>query len=64
MWSAKVKCKKVFKNIDSHKFCVGDTYNVVNGKLIFPNGDESCGDYDCIEKLNECFYAVFEEVEN
>ena len=64
MWDTKVKCKKVFKNIDSHKFCVGDTYNVVNGKLIFPNGDKSCGDYDCIEKLNECFYAVFEVVEN
>lgn len=64
MWNTKVKCKKVYKNIDSHKFCVGNTYNVINGRLILPNDDKSCGTYDCIEKLNECFYAVFEEVEN
>lgn len=64
MWNTKVKCIKVYKNIDSHWFCVGNTYNVINGKLILPNGDESFGTYDCVEKLNECFYAVFEEVEN
>lgn len=62
MWNTKVKCKKVYSIIDNRGFCVGNTYNVVNGKLILPNGDESFGTYDCIETLNENFYAVFEEV--
>lgn len=64
MWSAKVKCKKVYIRLDNHGFRAGNTYQIINGKLILPNGDESCGTYDCVEKLNECFYAVFEEVES
>lgn len=64
MWNAKVKCKKVYSTIDNRDFCVGYTYNVINGKLILPNGDASYGTYDCVEKLNENFYAVFEEVES
>ena len=64
MWNSKVKCKKVYSILDTHKFVVGNTYDVINGKLILPNGNESYGTYDCIEKLNEGFYAIFEEVEN
>ena len=64
MWNSKVKCKKVYQILDNHKFVVGNIYNVINGKLILPNGNESYGSYDCIEKLNEGFYAIFEEVEN
>ena len=64
MWNSKVKCKKVYQILDNHKFIVGNTYNVINGKLILPDGSESYGTYDCVEKLNEGFYAVFEEVEN
>ena len=64
MWNTKIKCKKVYKNLDVHNFEVGDDYEVINGRLILPNGEESCRVYDTIEHLNECFYAVFEEVEN
>ena len=64
MWNSKVKCKKVYQILDTHKFFVGNTYDVINGKLILPNGNESYGTYDCVEKLNEGFYAIFEEVEN
>lgn len=64
MWNSKVKCKKVYSTIDNRGFCIGHTYNVINGKLILPDGNESYGTYDCVEKLNEGFYAVFEEVEN
>ena len=64
MWNSKVKCKKVYQILDNHKFVVGNTYNVINGKLILPDGNESYGTYDCIEKLNEACYAVFEEVES
>lgn len=64
MWNSKVKCKKVYQILDNHKFVVGHTYDVINGKLILPNGNESYGTYDCVEKLNEGFYVVFEEVEN
>ena len=64
MWNTKVKCKKVYKNLDVHNFKVGDYYEVINGRLILPNGEESYRVYDTIEQLNECFYAVFEEVEN
>ena len=63
MWNAKVKCKKVWSTIDTRGFEVDKIYNVVNGKLILPNGEESCLDFDCIEKLNESFYATFEEVD-
>lgn len=63
MWNSKVKCRKVYRNIDNRGFVVGNTYKVINGKLILPNGEESYGTYDCIEKLNEAFYAWFEEVE-
>ena len=52
MWNSKVKCIKTYKNIDNHKFVVGHTYNVINGKLILPDGNESYGTYDCVEKLN------------
>ena len=64
MWNSKVNCKKFKQILDTHKFFVGHTYNVINGKLILPDGNESYGTYDCVEKLNEGFYAVFEEVEN
>ena len=64
MWNSKKKRKKVYQILDNHKFVVGNTYNVINGKLILSDGNESYGTYDCIEKLNEGFYVVFEEVEN
>ena len=64
MWNSKVKCKKVYQILDNHKFIVGNAYNVINGKLILPDGNESYGTYDCVEKLNKGFYAVFEEVES
>ena len=64
MWNSKVKCKKVYKNLDVHNFEVGNYYEVINGRLILPNGEGSYRVYDAIEQLNECFYAVFEEVEN
>ena len=64
MWNSKVKCKKVYENLDVHSFEVGDYYEVINGRLILPNREESYRVYDTIEQLNECFYAVFEEVEN
>ena len=64
MRNYKVTCKKEHQILDNHKFVVGHTYNVINGKLILPDGNESYGTYDCIEKLNEGFYAVFEEVES
>ena len=62
-WNTKVKCIKTYKNIDNHKFVAGHPYNIHNGKLILPDGNESYDTYDCVEKLNEGFYAVFEEVE-
>lgn len=63
MWNSKVKCKKVYVSLDN-KFNEGSTYDIIDGKLIFPNGNESCRTYRCIEELNECFYAVFEEAKN
>ncbi len=62
MWNAKVRCKQVWCKLDTRGFKIGKTYDVKNGKLIFPNGKKSKCTYDCIEKLNESFYAVFEEV--
>lgn len=64
MWNSKVKCKKAYKSLDGHGFCEGNTYKVVDGKLIFPNREESSVTYNCIEELNEGFYAVFEEAKN
>ena len=63
MWNAKVRCKRIWDKLDIRGFAKGEIYKVKDGKLIFPNGIESNGTYDSIEKLNECFYAVFEEVE-
>lgn len=60
-WNTKVKCVEVL-GIDRTGFEVGKIYDIINSHLVLPNGNESYGAYDCVEKLNECFYAVFEEV--
>ena len=62
--NGKIRCVKVWEMLDSKGFIEGNTYDVINGKLILPNGNKSYDTYDCVEKLNEGFYAVFEEVEN
>ena len=61
-WNTKVKCVEVL-GIDRTGFEVGKIYDIINSHLVLPNGNESYGTYDCVEQLNECFYAVFEEVE-
>ena len=60
-WNTKVKCVEVL-GIDRTGFEAGKTYDIINSHLVLPNGNKSYGAYDCVEKLNECFYAVFEEV--
>lgn len=62
MWNAKVKCVDVL-SIDRMGFKVGEIYEVIDSKLILPDGSKTYGDYNDIETINENFYAAFEEVE-
>ena len=59
----KIVCTQVYKTLDNHGFQEGQVYKVVKGKLIFPNGSKSHTTFNCIEQINESFYAVFKEVE-
>ena len=61
MWNAKVKCIDVL-SIDRTGFKVGEIYEVIDNKLILPDGSKTYGDYNDIETINENFYATFEEV--
>ena len=60
--NTKIKCKRVWCKLDNHGFREGSIYDVINGKVILPDGSESNGTYDSVEKINDCFYAIFEEV--
>ena len=62
--NGKIRCVKVWDNLDSNGFVEGNTYDIINGKLILPNGSKSINTYYNIEHINECFYAIFEEVKN
>lgn len=55
---------KSLGKLDTKGFVEGNTYDVINGKIILPDGSESNGTYDTIEHINECFYAVFKEVKD
>ena len=60
--NGKIRCVKVWEMLDSKGFIEGNTYDVINGKIILPDGSESNGTYDTREHINECFYTVFKEV--
>lgn len=63
MWNTKVKCVDVLR-LDPTGFEVNKIYDVVDSKLILPDGSTSCGDYFDIDTINENFYATFEEVKD
>ena len=60
-WNTKVKCVEVL-GIDRTGFEVGEIYEVIDSKLILPDGSKTYGDYNDIDTINENFYATFEEV--
>lgn len=62
--NSKICCIKVWNNLDSNGFVEGNTYDVINGKLILPDGSKSINTYYTVEHINECFYAVFKEVKD
>ena len=61
MYNAKVKCTSV-SVLDNRGFTVDEEYQVKDGQFIFENGDRTTITFDSLKDLNECFYAVFEEV--
>lgn len=60
--NGKIRCIKVWCKIDTKGFVEGNVYDVINGKIILPDGSESDGIYENIDQINECFYALFKEV--
>lgn len=60
--TTKIKCIQVYSLVDTKGFKQGDVYDVINGKLILPDGNESRTTFDCIEQINESFYAYFKEI--
>lgn len=60
--NTKIKCVYVHKIFDDRGFEQGQIYNVVNGKLIFPDGKESYTTFTSVEQINETFYAYFQEI--
>ena len=51
--NGKIRCVKVWEMLDSKGFIEGNTYDVINGKIILPDGSESNGTYETIEHINE-----------
>ena len=62
MMNTKIKCTHVYFLLDTRGFKQGEIYEVKDGRLILPNGSKSHMVFDCIEQINEAFYAYFKEV--
>lgn len=62
MYNALLECTRVWSALDTHNFQEGKIYEVKDGKLIDGNGKQSHSTYDCIEDINDSFYAKFAEV--
>lgn len=62
-WNGLVECVSVIKNLDTHKFKVGRTYMIKNGKLIDGNSRKSATEFKDLAMLNDgFFYATFKKV--
>lgn len=62
MLNTKIKCTHVYALVDTKGFKQGDVYDIIDGKLILPNGNKSHTTFECIEQINESFYAYFKEI--
>lgn len=62
MLNTKIKCTHVYALVDTKGFEQGEIYEVKDGRLILPNGGKSHTVFDCIEQINEAFYAYFKEI--
>lgn len=60
--NTKIKCTHVYFLLDTRGFKQDGVYEVKDGRLIIPNGGKSHTVFDCIEQINEAFYAYFKEI--
>lgn len=64
MLDTNIRCKQVWKQLDTKGFKENIIYSVDKGRLILPDGSKSETQFESIDDINESYYAVFEEETN